>query len=250
MRWRRPPRTRYTPLMLKHRLFLFDLDETLLDFNASERLSFERALQELGLSAMPDGLFARYQAINTALWQTFETGAVTKDFLKVERFRKTFAEHGLDLDPEAASRHYLEALADNVVLVDGAAELCQELAAIGEVGIVTNGIEHLQRRRIASCALQPHVSFIATSEACGHAKPDVRFFHYAAQMARAFAHADTVIVGDRLDTDILGANRFGIDSCWFNPGRLPNRTEARPTYEVARLHDVIPALRALTEDAP
>jgi 2-haloacid dehalogenase len=230
---------------MKHQLFLFDLDDTLLDFKASEQLSFDRTMRALGLAVLPEGMFARYQAINIALWKRFETGAVAKDVLKVERFRKTFQETGLDLDPEAASRLYLESLSDTVVLIDGARELCATLAAIGEVGIITNGIEQLQHRRIVSAGLRDHVSFVATSEACGHAKPDRRFFEFTVKMARAFSHAETVIVGDRLDADILGANRFGIESCWFNPGGLANDTEALPTFEVARLHDVVPALRGL-----
>jgi 2-haloacid dehalogenase len=230
---------------MKHTLFLFDLDDTLLDFKASEQLSFDRTMRALGLAALPDGLFARYQAINIALWKSFEKGGVSKDVLKVERFRQTFAASGLELDPEAASRLYLESLSDTVVLIDGARELCETLASIGEVGIITNGVEQIQHRRIVSAGLRDHVSFVATSEACGHAKPDSRFFDYTVRIARAFAHAETVIVGDRLDADILGANRFGIESCWFNPGGLANDSEALPTFEVARLHDVVPALRGL-----
>jgi 2-haloacid dehalogenase len=65
-------------------------------------------------------------------------------------------------------------------------------------------------------------------------------------MARSFSHKETVIIGDRLNADILGANRFGIESCWFNPGQLTNHTQAVPTCEVARLHDVITALRAMS----
>lgn len=232
---------------MKHRLFLFDLDDTLLDFKASEQRSFERSMRELGLHTVPDGLFARYQGINLALWKAFELGTVSKDFLKVERFRRTFAEHRLELDPEAASHLYLESLSNTVVLVEGAQKLCETLAAIGEVGIITNGVEHIQHRRIAASPLHAHVSFVATSEACGHAKPDSRFFDYTVNMARAFTHARTVIVGDRLDADILGANRFGIDSCWFNPAGLSNDTQARPSCEARRLQDVVPALRALAE---
>jgi 2-haloacid dehalogenase len=230
---------------MKHRLFLFDLDDTLLDFKASEQLSFDSTMRELGLRELPPNLFASYQAINLALWKAFELGTVSKDFLKVERFRQTFAANGLELDPEAASRLYLESLSHNVVLVDGALQLCETLAGIGEVGIITNGVEQIQHRRIAAARLHAHLSFVATSEACGHAKPDSRFFDYTVKKARAFSHAETVIVGDRLDADILGANRFGIESCWFNPGRLANETQARPTVEVATLHQVIPALRGL-----
>lgn len=230
---------------MKHRLFLFDLDDTLLDFHASERPSFARTMAGLGLHGDIDALFRDYQAINLDLWQRFERGAVTKDVLKVERFRRTFATHGLDLDPHRASDLYLDTLADTVVPIDGAVRVVEALAAIGEVGIITNGIEHVQNRRIDSAGLRAHVSFVATSEACGHAKPDGRFFDYTARMARAFAYHETVIVGDRLDADILGANRFGIESCWFNPGRLANTSEARPTVEVAHLDEIVPALRLL-----
>lgn len=227
---------------MKHKLFLFDLDDTLLDFKASEKLSFVRTMQELGIDDGMDGLFLQYQAINVELWRGFEAGTVSKDFLKVERFRRTFLLNGLDADPEAASSFYLESLSETVVLIDGARQLCETLAAVGEVGIITNGVDHIQNRRIASSGLGEHISFVATSEACGYAKPDSRFFEYTTRMARAFNKDETIIIGDRLDADILGGNRFGIESCWFNPGRLGNDTQAIPDYEVASLHEIVPTL--------
>ncbi|MBV6323192.1 YjjG family noncanonical pyrimidine nucleotidase [Duganella violaceipulchra] len=227
---------------MKHKLFLFDLDDTLLDFKASEKLSFVRTMRELGLHDGVDGIFHQYQTINVELWRRFETGAVTKDFLKVERFRQTFQANGIELDPELASSLYLESLPDTVVLIDGAKLICETLSAIGEVGIITNGVESIQNRRIASSGLAEHISFVATSEACGHAKPDVRFFEYAAKMAASFAKDQAIIIGDRLDADILGANRYGIESCWFNPDGLSNESEAIPDYEVVSLHDIISLL--------
>lgn len=227
---------------MKHSLFLFDLDDTLLDFRASEKLSFERVLRELGFHESVDSIFQQYQIINIDLWRAFEAGTVEKEFLKVERFRKTFAANGLEIDPQQASLRYLESLSETVVLVDGALRICETLAAIGEVGIITNGVASIQDRRIASSGLGEYISFTATSEACGFAKPDSRFFEYAANMARAFNKDETIIVGDRLDADILGANRFGIESCWYNPGRLENDTEALPTFEAAHLDEIAPLL--------
>lgn len=232
---------------MKHSLYLFDLDDTLLDFKASERLSFVRTMGELGLQDELEDLFRQYQAINLALWRAFEAGTVSKELLKVERFRQTFAANRLDLDPVRAAGLYLECLSETVVLVDGALRLCEELSAVGEVGVITNGVDQIQHRRIASSGLGGHIAFVATSEACGHAKPDSRFFEYAAGMARLrpFAKHETVIIGDRLDADILGANRFGIDSCWFNPDGLVNDTAAAPSCEVARLDEVAAALGRL-----
>lgn len=230
---------------MNYKLFLFDLDDTLLDFKASEHLSFTRTMRALGLEKPGEALFLDYQAINLELWKRFEEGTVSKDVLKVERFRKTFAAHRLELDAETASLLYLESLSETVVLVDGALRLCESLAALGEVGIITNGVDHIQRRRIASSGLGGYLSFVSTSEACGYAKPDSRFFDYTTRMARSFSREETVIVGDRLDADILGANRYGIASCWFNPAKLANATPAVPSCEVGRLHEVLPALEGL-----
>src|SRR5690606_8930528 len=120
--------------------------------------SFVRTMGELGLQGELEPLFQQYQAINLALCRAFEAGTVSKDHLKVERFRQTFTANRLDLDPARASSLYLESLSDTVVLVDGAQHLCETLAAIGEVGIITNGVHHIQHRRIASSGLGGHIA--------------------------------------------------------------------------------------------
>lgn len=230
-------------LSMTYKLFLFDLDDTLLDYQQSELLSFTHALRETGFLADMPGLFSQFQAINFELWRSFEAGAISRDHLKAERWRKTFLANGLDLDHELASRLYLEFFQDSAALVDGAAQVCEALAAVGEVGIITNGVEDVQKRRLAASGLLDHVSFVSTSEACGFAKPDIRFFEHSARMARPFDKSEAVIIGDRLEADILGAMAYGIDSCWFNPGRLVNASSAVPTHEVRHLRELIPLLK-------
>lgn len=229
---------------MKYRHFLFDLDDTLLDFKASERLSFARTLTSLGVDMENTTLFADYQRENSQLWSEFEKGEITKDLLKVERFRRTFSLNGIDIDPQKASNLYLECLPETVVLVDGAVQICETLAEIGEVGIITNGIEYVQAQRVVNSGLADWLSFVATSEACGFAKPDARFFEFSASKFRSFKKAEAIIVGDRLDADILGANLYGIDSCWFNAGGAANDSDIAPTYEAATLQDVFTQLSA------
>lgn len=229
---------------MKYRQFLFDLDDTLLDFKASEKLSFERAMATLGLAAEAAAIFPHYQRENAALWAAFEQKQVEKERLKVERFRRAFAPLGIDADPDLASAEYLRCLPETVVLVDGAERLCAALAPIGEIGIITNGIERVQTTRIANSGLGQYLSFVATSETCGHAKPDARFFEFSAGKFRTFAKAEAIIVGDRLDADIAGANTFGIDSCWYNPRGIERYGDFAPTFEVARLDQIEDALSA------
>lgn len=223
---------------MKYNLFLFDLDDTLLDFKESERLSFVLALQSIGLKENIETVFKDYQVINSGLWKDFENGLVSKDFLKTERFKRTFAKHGIELDPVVASNSYLETLPETVVLIDHAIETCEWLSQQGELGIITNGIAHVQNKRIKNSKLSRYFSFISVSESCGFAKPDPRFFEHTVKMAKSFQKSSTVIVGDRLEADIKGASGFGISGCWFNPQHQERHPDIKPTYEISHLSEL------------
>lgn len=222
---------------MKYDLFLFDLDDTLLDFCASERLSFHRSLSSLSLP-VSDGLFASYQVENRELWRLFEEGQTTKEELKVERFRRTFALHGIDADPVLASHRYLEALPETVVLMDHAVEILEWLKNYGEIGIITNGIHNTQTERIKNSPLSEFISFMCVSEECGFAKPDLRFFEHSSRMAKKFAKDSCLVIGDRWEADIVGAHQFGVDSVWFNPQKKDRPETPVPTFEIQHLSEL------------
>lgn len=224
---------------MKYRLFLFDLDDTLFDFSAANAWSFVQMLRSSGVTTSIDQVFADFLVIDSGLWKQFEQGVVSRDHLKVERFRRTFAKHALAIDAEQANQLYLQGLSEHVALVDGAVEVCKALAAVGEVGVITNGFEQVQRQRIVNAGLQPYVSFLASSEACGYAKPDTRLFDFAVSQAKSFSKTSTLIIGDRLEADILGGNNFAISSCWFNPAATQNMSVVKPTYEIKHLSELV-----------
>ena len=220
---------------MDYNLFLFDLDDTLLDFRATERLSFAHAMESLGVRDRPADMYARYQHENEVLWKALESGETTVEQIKIERFRRTFNAHGLEIDPVLASARYLDALSQTVVLMEHAVDVCEWLSAHGEIGIITNGFHQVQTRRIANSPIADHISFIGVSDACGYSKPDARFFEHTTAMAKAFDKASTIIIGDRLEADILGANNFGIDSCWFNHHGRAGEAHITPTHEIDHL---------------
>lgn len=223
---------------MSYKLFLFDLDDTLLDFKESEKLSFSSVMHSFGIQTDMTTLFSRYQIENRKLWTDFERGLVTQEFLKVERFRRALEPLQTGIDPHSVAKRYLEALPESVVLIDGAVEICRELSEMGEVGIVTNGISGVQNQRISKSALEPYISFICVSEDSGYAKPDVRFFDYTHSLRPHVQKNEMIVIGDRLETDILGAHNFGTDSCWFNPKNENIVGTVKPKYEVQRLSEL------------
>jgi 2-haloacid dehalogenase len=219
-------------------LFLFDADETLFDFRASERRAFKQTLEEIGAVNGHPELFAYYQEVSLELWTGVEKGLFKKEFIRGERFNRLFAKHGIDADGEAAGHRYLELLPEKCELIDGAEEICGYLSSRGTIGIITNGFKVVQTERMKVAAISKYVMFMVVSEECGFTKPDVRFFEHTAKLVPGFSKERTLVIGDRLEADIQGAANFGVDACWFNPLGIPNGTPLKPKYEIRKLSDL------------
>lgn len=223
---------------MKYNLFLFDLDDTLLDFQASEKLCFDETFINFGINNLLDDIHKTYKVENSLLWEQLEKGEVNKDFLKVERFKRTLKHHKIEIAPHKMANFYLKQLPKHVVLLDGAIDILHYVRQFGEVGVITNGIELVQRERIKNSELKTLIDFIAVSDECGFAKPDARFFEYTVKKAKQFDKNSTIVIGDRLDADILGANNFRIDSCWYNQHSIENTSSAKPTFVIKNLMDL------------
>lgn len=219
--------------------FLFlDADWTLFDFQKSEGEALRLAFEEKGF-AYDEGVRTRYHEINSALWRGFERGQVDKADLQRVRFATLLSEFGHLADPLAFNARYLHLLAENVHLIDGAVEVCADLARRATLLLATNGISWTQRRRLANSALAPFFRFVVTSEDAGAQKPEAGFFAYALSQCGDPDPSRVLMVGDQLNTDILGGERAGLATCWYNP-----RGEARPEgapridHEIRRLEEL------------
>ena len=221
---------KWSVFSMKYNLFLFDLDDTLLDFQASEKLCFKETFINFGVKDSVGDIHKTYKVENNLLWTQLEKGEVDKDFLKIERFKRTLDHHKIEIPPHKMAEFYLEQLPKHVVLIDGAIDVLKHLKQFGEIGVITNGMENVQRQRIKNSPLKDLIDFIAVSEECGFTKPDVRFFEYTIKKAKSFNKESTIVIGDRLDADILGANHFGIDSCWYNQYKAEKNSTANPTF--------------------
>jgi FMN phosphatase YigB (HAD superfamily) len=100
--------------------------------------------------------------------------------------------------------------------------------------------------------LRPYFEFILSSAACGIRKPDPHIFQLALEHFRV-PPEKTVMVGDTLEADILGANQLGIYSIWIprhaeNPpeGELP----IQPQAVVPSLSELPKLLEELEEELP
>lgn len=227
---------------MKYDVILFDADDTLFDYGMAEGQAFMNVFAYFGLPTGAEEYAASYQTINRALWADLEAGRITSAALRVERFNRLFAAHQLDLNPEEFSEAYLRFLGEGTFLIQGAVELCEELAAF-RLAIITNGIKEVQLSRIKGSPLADTFEQIIISEEAGYQKPATGIFDYAFEKLGITDKRRVLIVGDSLTSDIQGGINYGIDTCWFNPLGKANGSGIMPTYEIRELAALLEIVR-------
>lgn len=228
--------------MKRYSVLFADADNTLFDFSQAERTALCKAMTAIGFHA-DDALAKEYSLINDRLWKALELGLTTQSELRVKRFTLLLEHMGASYDPAALSYLYTDELAKCANLICGAYSTLECLSKRVPIYIVTNGISDVQRGRLACSTIKPFITDIIISEEIGISKPDPHFFTIALERAGNPAPAEVLVVGDSLSSDILGANRAQIDSCWFNPDQLHNNTLSKPTYEIRALSELDALLR-------
>ena len=228
--------------MSRYDILLFDADNTLFDFDRAEEEAFRVTAEQGGL-VFTDALYRRYSAINDSLWKKLERREVDLETLKRERFRLLLAECTETPADELPARAaffrdtYIEALGEQCFLIDGAEDLCRDLAGAYRRFIITNGISRIQRRRFAKSPLVPYFEGMFVSEEIGAGKPSPAYFDAVFAALGQPEKSSVLVIGDSLTSDCDGAIAYGLDICRFDPKGEGNGGRAL-TYTVGKLSEI------------
>jgi 2-haloacid dehalogenase len=226
---------------MNYKWVMFDADGTLFDYDKVEVAALKSTYDELGL-AYDEAHAQAYRQINGDMWLDFEQGRISQRRLRTKRFELLFDAAQIQCDTEDFSERYLANLALGTDLVDGAESVVRSLH--GRVGLllITNGLSEVQRPRFARSTVGQYFPKVVISEEVGAAKPDPKIFDIAFEQMGNPAKEDVLIVGDSLTSDMKGGSLYGIDTCWFNPGRQPRDPSLEIRYEVAELAELLEIL--------
>lgn len=220
----------------------FDLDDTLFDFKMAEKTALAKTLTEMGVEPTEE-ILSRYSIHNISQWKRLELGEITREQVKVNRYRLLFDEFGIDLSPEKATKIYEKHLACGHWFIDGAPEILKALYKNYRLYLVSNGSKKVQDGRLKSSGITKYFDEIFISEAIGFEKPNIEFFTYCFERIPDFSKGETVIVGDSLSSDIKGGSQAGIKTVWFNPHHQQNTTALKPDYEISSLNELTALLK-------
>ena len=227
--------------MSRYTYLLLDADHTLFDFDRADRLAFT-ATSRYGGFPDTQSMYETFSAINQGLWDEFDKGLVTKEFLLAERFRRFLQKIGSPADPDGCNAVQLEALSHGSFLLPHAEEVCRTLAETHPLYIVTNAVASVQRGRLAGSAIAPYIRRAFISEEAGAGKPDPAYFAYVLSQIPGITRENCLVIGDSIATDIRGANNAGLPCCWFNPQGLPAPVELRIDHiitDLRQLYDIV-----------
>jgi len=225
--------------MLNDKIILWDLDGTLLDFEAAERICIPLCLRYQGVS-FDDEAISLYKVINRNYWKALERGEITKEQLYPGRFREWFDKMGHEeLDAVTMNKDYQIALGNNPVIMDGTKEILQKLKELGyRQYIVTNGSNVAQNGKLSRTPIGKLVDGVFISEKMGEPKPKKEFFDCLAKQIEGYKEQNAVIIGDSLSSDIKGGNNAGIKTIWFNPTGRPNKAGLPITAIAENLYQI------------
>ncbi len=223
--------------------FLFDADGTLFDYDKSEPVALANTFAQFGYAFDAVYLDA-YRTINGQLWRDFELGMIKQERIKVLRFERLFAAIGLTSAPDVAafSARYLENLGSCTDLLDGAETVIAALRGVGHLALITNGLQVVQRGRLARSAIGGAFEVVIVSEEVGCSKPHPGIFDVAFTRMGHPRKDEVLMIGDSLTSDIKGGSDYGIDTCWYNPSGAPRSTDITITYEIRALSELLARL--------
>ncbi|MDX5319650.1 MAG: YjjG family noncanonical pyrimidine nucleotidase [Bacteroidota bacterium] len=213
---------------IKH--LFFDLDHTLWDFEANSNETLSELFEEHRLDTF--GLFdfqrfmEAYSKKNRQLWDQYNRAQISKEELRLRRFKETFEELGLEHrhHPLTFSDQYISRCTEKPGLFPHAHEVLGSLQEKYPMSIITNGFPESQHRKMKASNLHGYFHHLIISEEVGYAKPHEGIFFAALEKARVNKE-EVVMIGDNAHADVEGAQKAGIKAIWFNP-----HGESRPDH--------------------
>lgn len=218
---------------------LWDIDGTLLDFNAAEKTAIRACFAKHGLGECTDTMLQEYHLINRRWWERLEQGKATKSEVLHNRFQEFFANYQLPQERIAAfNDSYQFALGDTACFFEHGLETVTALRGQVRQYAVTNGTKIAQQRKLRLSGLDQLFDGIFISEDLGAEKPSSAFFDAVWSAIGPIPRDQALIIGDSLTSDIQGGRNAGIHTCWYRPEGTVNSSEISPEYEIHDLAQV------------
>ncbi|XP_069811493.1 N-acylneuraminate-9-phosphatase isoform X2 [Dendropsophus ebraccatus] len=153
------------------------------------------------------------------LHETFDSSQMTIDDLRVSHFEASMQDirsgGHMDLAKECYNVWKTNRLR-LMTLPESIKSMLRELRKSASLVLLTNGNRQVQREKIEACGVSPYFDAIVVGGEHAEEKPAPSIFLHCCDLVQVKPE-DCVMVGDNLDTDILGGLNAGLKATiWLN----------------------------------
>lgn len=224
--------------MSKYKTILFDIDDTLFDFDKDQKIAFKEAIKAIGYNCT-EKMYEDYNIINLDMWEKLNEGKITLEELFIKRFEIFFAEYGIEYNEYEFNKILTQMFPKTGTPIKGVKEVLEKLNGRYELVIASNGPKDQQYHRLENADFLKYFSKIFISEEIGYNKPDKKYFDIVFQNIDNKEKSKILIVGDSISSDIIGGKNSGIDTCWYNAEEKENKTTIKPNYEIKNWKELL-----------
>ena len=195
--------------------FFFDIGSTLVDESIAYRNRIERTIANTDTS-----------------YDEFYQKMVKISKHDPNAYNRVVEAYGLIKAPWNSGDEFIYPEAENVL---------RELSKQYKIGIIANQ-ELGSEKRLENLGLLKYIDLVIASAEEGISKPDLRIFQIALDRANCKPE-EAIMIGDRLDNDIIPAKRIGMATVWIKQGfgglSKPNEVTEQPNYTINNLVELI-----------
>lgn len=214
---------------------VLDLDDTLVDHTSAADTAIVSWAQELGLEVLDPR--ARWAEISAGHYARYQRRELTFAEQRRERVRAFLGRELDDARADACFDDYLARYEAAWRVYDDAVPALRRARAAGlRVGVLTNGDAEQQRAKVDRLGLAPQIDVLVASSDLPAGKPDPTAFHHTTGLLGT-APEDTLMVGDCLAEDVLGALAAGLQAV------LLDRHDRHRSVDVRRVSSLDELLR-------
>ena len=196
----------------------FDLDHTLWDFDKNSALTFKKIFEIHSIKANVDDFLSYYEPINLKYWRLYREEKIAKADLRFARLNETFNALEFHIGDDLIhklSDDYIAYLSTFNHLFENTFEILDYLNPNYNLHIITNGFDEVQHKKMKHSKIDQYFKTITNSEIAGVKKPNPEIFNFALKLANTDANK-SVMIGDSLEADIIGAKNIGMDVVFFD----------------------------------
>jgi len=196
----------------------FDLDHTLWDFETNSAKTFEYIFNQNKINIELNDFLSYYVPINQKYWKLYREEKISKPKLRYGRLREAFDLLKLNVSDDMIhhlSETYIDNLSNYNTLFDGTIEILNYLLSKYQLHIITNGFEEVQLLKLQKSEILHFFDKVVTSESVGVKKPNPKIFNHALELANT-EPKKSMMIGDNLEADIIGAQQIGMQAIFFN----------------------------------